>query len=57
MGELGEIGKAPRAEIEQVLALQIAPRALARDRGHALARDAPAGSSRRRAAIAAHARR
>ena len=36
MGELGEIGQGGGAEIEQMLPLQIAPRALARDRGDAL---------------------
>ena len=36
MGELGEIGQRRGAEIEQVLPLQIAPRAFARDGGDAL---------------------
>ena len=36
MRELGEIGEGRRAEIEQVLPLQIAARPLARDRCHSL---------------------
>ena len=57
MRELGEIRERRGAEIEQMLALQIAPRALAGDGRHALRAVLGQDRARARAGIAAHARR